>query len=159
MQKGDYMKKLKRLQSWKVRGLKELKKVNSLIAEQFLWLHICWSSSRTKVENIPIRMNGNTNSCDFWKKCNGYWQNIYILSNRRHCWTLWCLFYFCRVKNEGGRVRDKKFRLKINIAAYKGVAGVLVALGLLQPKVYITSCTGAHAIHTNYKIRRQAKSP
>ena len=29
----------------------------------------------------------------------------------------------------------QKFRLKINIAAYGGVAGVLVALGLLQPKV------------------------
>ena len=26
--------------------------------EQFQWLHICWSCSIAKVENVPIRMNG-----------------------------------------------------------------------------------------------------
>ena len=47
-----------------------------------------------------------------------------------------------RLKNEDARASDKtgtvcslKFRLKINIAAYGGIAGVLIALGLQQPKL------------------------
>ena len=36
------------------------------------------------------------NSCESWKKCNSYGQNINTVSDRRHCWTLWC--YFISVK-------------------------------------------------------------
>ena len=40
-----------------------------------------------------------------------------------------------REKKKGTLCSPQKFRLKINIAAYGGVAGVLIALGLLQAKV------------------------
>ena len=66
--------------SWIFQKLKSNSAERALKGEQFLWLHISWSSSRTKVENVPIRMNGKMppNSCNFWhvmvidKTCK-YW--------------------------------------------------------------------------------------
>ena len=68
-QKNEYLKKLKRLEGFKVRELKDLEKVNS-----FSGCTLCWSSSRTKVENVPIRMNGKMppKVLRFLKKCNGH---------------------------------------------------------------------------------------
>ena len=34
-------------------------------------------------------------------------QSMYMLSDRRQCWTHPCCFYFCRVRNEGTGARDK----------------------------------------------------
>ena len=42
------------------------------------------------------------------------------------------------MRDTTGTVCSPPERLKINIAAYGGVAGVLVALWLLQPKVHIS---------------------
>ena len=72
------------------------------------------------------------NSCHFWKKCNGYRQNIYILSHGRHCWTLWCLFFISvewKMKTPERKTKQvpsallqkfrlQKFRLKINCKSY-----------------------------------------
>lgn len=158
-EKAEFCKSWK---GWKAERnrLKELQKLNILIAERFLSLNECWSSGRTKVENFLIRMNGKMfnyiekrlpNSSEFWKKYNGYdGQNVYTVSNRGvHCWTLGCIFSFYRVKIEGARARNKnwyrllfrqklsKFRLKIITVVYGEVAGVLVTFGLLQPKVWV----------------------
>ena len=133
--------KLKRQKSWEVRGLKELKKVNSFNGWSYAGTVAEWKCLHKKdwEKCFP-------NSCHFWKQCNVYWQNIYILSHKGHCWTLWCFFFFFICVEWKIRVAEwqtkqvpaallQKFRLKINITAYGGASGVLVALGLLQPKL------------------------
>ena len=109
----------------------------------------------------------------------------------QHVTSIWPLSgaVFNTTHYVGARARDKidtllqKFRLKINIAAYGGVAGVLVALGPLQqisiswkptrfPTFLCIYCLCevalalammsrvlAHTIHTHYKIRRWSKNP
>ena len=88
-------KKLKRQKSWEVRGLKELKKVNSFNGWSYAGTVAEWKCLHKKdwEKCFP-------NSCHFWKQCNGYWQNIYILSHKGHCWTLWCFFFFLSVLSE-----------------------------------------------------------
>ena len=98
-----------------------------------------WRNSRDRDQNVPIRMN----PCDFRKKRNGNRWNLYMLSERRHGWTRSCLFNSVkwemraqeRETNQVPSALGQKFSLKINIVAYGDIFQLLVALGLLNPKM------------------------
>ena len=127
-------KRWKKAERWKVKGRKSLK-----------WLQTCCSRSRDKVENVPIRNeweNASQTPAIFEK-------TVIVIAKIFTCWVtgdiaecthVVYISVECIMRAQERQTKQvpsallQKFGLKINIAACGGDVGVLVALGLLNPK-------------------------
>ena len=88
--------------------------------------------------------NASQTPAIFEKHCSGYRQNIIMywvigdIAKRGHAIYISVQWKMRAPEQEKKQVPTsllQKRRFKINIAVYGGVAGVLVAVGLLQPKL------------------------
>ena len=111
-------------------------------------MHICCRKSKAKAENIPIR-----NEWENASQTAVISEKMAMIINKIcMCWVTgdieesghvifisleWEMRAEKRETNQVPSVLLQKFRLKINIAAYGGAAWVLVALGLLNPKLWV----------------------
>lgn len=107
-----------------------------LVEHKLMWTHFnttpavkadtsCCSTTELQGAAAPPGLNqipSRTSDVGLTLGARCWGLNLYIMSDRRCCWTCWCSFYIRREKNEEVTSSQKmfKFRLRCNMGAYEG---------------------------------------